>query len=166
MQPQIWHLVIISNSQSEVHICLFAIGIVNMLLTKKKGLIVADNGKQPLFTVSCWESTFHLSEKMKWLASIRAEWKILKLEFAKVWGRFWTTSQHWFQNSFRNHDRTIRLVLNQTNVFYRNTQFYNGKMAKISPKINKIEIWPKSRPKVINSQNKSHRDHILGMFEL
>ena len=96
----------------------------------------------------------------------RAEWKILKLEFAKVWGRFWTTSQHWFQNSFRNHDRTIRLVLNQTNVFYRNTQFYNGKMAKISPKINKIEIWPKSRPKVINSQNKSHRDHILGMFEL
>ena len=44
--------------------------------------------------------------------------------------------------------------------------FYKGKMAKISPKINKIEIWPKSRPKVINSQNKSHRDHILGMFEL
>ena len=29
--------------------------------------------------------------------------------------------------------------------------FYKGKMAKISPKINKIEIWPKSRPKVINS---------------
>ena len=46
------------------------------------------------------------------LVFIRAEWKILKLEFAKVWGRFWTTSQHWFQNSFRNHDRTIRLVLN------------------------------------------------------
>ena len=41
-----------------------------------------------------------------------------------------------------------------------------GKMAKISPKIHKIEIWPKSRPKVINSQNKSHRDHIWGMFEL
>ena len=36
------------------------------------------------------------------------------------------------------------------------------KMAKI----NKIEIWPKSHPKVINSQNKSHRDHIWGMFEL
>ena len=44
--------------------------------------------------------------------------------------------------------------------------FYKGKMAKISPKINKIEIWPKSRPKVINSRNKSHRDHIWGMFEL
>ena len=43
---------------------------------------------------------------------------------------------------------------------------YKGKMAKISPKINKIEIWPKSRPKVINSPNKSHRDHIWGMFEL
>ena len=26
---------------------------------------------------------------------------------------------------------------------------YKGKMAKISPKIHKIEIWPKSRPKVI-----------------
>ena len=39
-------------------------------------------------------------------------------------------------------------------------------MAKISPKINKIEIWPKSRPKVITSPNKSHRDHIWGMFEL
>ena len=44
--------------------------------------------------------------------------------------------------------------------------FYKGKMAKISPKINKIEIWPKLRPKVITSQNKSHGDHILGMFEL
>ena len=43
---------------------------------------------------------------------------------------------------------------------------YKGKRAKISPKIHKIEIWPKSRPKVINSPNKSHRDNILGMFEL
>ena len=41
-----------------------------------------------------------------------------------------------------------------------------GKMAKISPTINKIEIWPKLHPKVINSQNKSHRDHIWEMFEL
>ena len=41
-----------------------------------------------------------------------------------------------------------------------------GKMAKISPKIDKIEIWPKMRPKMINSRNKSHRDHIWGMFEL
>ena len=46
------------------------------------------------------------------------------------------------------------------------TLFYKGKMAKISPKINKIEIWPKSGPKVINSRNKSPRDHIWGMFEL
>ena len=37
-----------------------------------------------------------------------------------------------------------------------------GKMAKISPKIHKIEIWPKSRPKVIDSRNKSQRE----MFEL
>ena len=41
-----------------------------------------------------------------------------------------------------------------------------GEMAKISPNIHKIEIWPKSRPQVINSQNKSHGDHIWGMFEL
>ena len=41
-----------------------------------------------------------------------------------------------------------------------------GKMAKIRPKIHKIEIWPKSRSKVINSPNKSHRDPIWGMFEL
>ena len=34
------------------------------------------------------------------------------------------------------------------------TLFYEGKMAKISPNINKIEIWPKSSTKVINSQNK------------
>ena len=46
------------------------------------------------------------------------------------------------------------------------TLFYKGKMAKISPKINNIEIWPKSRTKVINSQNKSQRDHIWGRIEL
>ena len=46
------------------------------------------------------------------------------------------------------------------------TLFHKGKMAKISPKINKIEIWPKSRPKVINSQNKRRGDHNWGMFEL
>ena len=41
-----------------------------------------------------------------------------KLQFSKSQRRFWTTSQHWFQNSFRNHDRTIRLVLNWANIFY------------------------------------------------
>ena len=41
-----------------------------------------------------------------------------------------------------------------------------GKMAKISPKINEIEIWPKLRPKVLISRNKSYRGHIWGMFEL
>ena len=43
---------------------------------------------------------------------------------------------------------------------------YKGKMPKIGPKINKIEIWLKSGPKVINSPNQSHKDHIWGMFEL
>ena len=40
-------------------------------------------------------------------------------------------------------------------IFFRHfifTLFYKGKMAKISPKINKIEIWPKLRPKVIKSK--------------
>ena len=41
-----------------------------------------------------------------------------------------------------------------------------GKMAKISPKIHKIEIWQNRAKKMINSRNKSHRDHIWGMFEL
>ena len=41
-----------------------------------------------------------------------------------------------------------------------------GKRAKICLKIHKIEIWPKLRPKVINSRNKSHKDHIWGVFEL
>ena len=45
-------------------------------------------------------------------------------------------------------------------------RYCDRKLAKISPKIHKIEIWPKSRPKVINSPNQSHRDHIWGMFEL
>ena len=44
--------------------------------------------------------------------------------------------------------------------------FYKGKMTKISPKIHKIEIWPKSRPKMINSRNKCHKGNIWGMFEL
>ena len=46
------------------------------------------------------------------------------------------------------------------------TLFYKGKTAKISLEINKIEIWPKLRPKVINSRNKSLKEHIWGMFEL
>ena len=37
---------------------------------------------------------------------------------------------------------------------------------KKSPKINKIETWPKLRPKVMSSPNQSHRDHFWGMFEL
>ena len=43
---------------------------------------------------------------------------------------------------------------------------YKGERAKISPKINKIEIWLKPGPKVINSPNQSHRGHFWGMFEL
>ena len=43
---------------------------------------------------------------------IRAVWKIQKFQFSKSQRRFRTTSQHWFQNSWRNHHRTIRLLLN------------------------------------------------------
>ena len=41
-----------------------------------------------------------------------------------------------------------------------------GKKGKKKPENPQIQIWPKSRPKVINSPNKSHGDHIWGMFEL
>ena len=39
---------------------------------------------------------------------------------------------------------------------------HSVRRLSVSPKISKIEIWPKLHPKVINSQNKSHRDHIWG----
>ena len=52
-----------------------------------------------------------------------------------------------------------------TNFGLKFTLFYKGKMAKISPKINNIEMWPKSPQKVITSQNKSHWGHIWGIFE-
>ena len=35
-----------------------------------------------------------------------------------------------------------------------------GENGQNEPENNKIEIWPKSCPKVINSRNKSHTDHI------
>ena len=44
-------------------------------------------------------------------ARIRAEWKTHKLEMSKREGIFWVASQHWFQNSFRNQDRTITAKL-------------------------------------------------------
>ena len=41
-----------------------------------------------------------------------------------------------------------------------------GENGQNKPIIHRIEKWPKSRSKVINSRNKNHRGHILGMFEL
>ena len=41
------------------------------------------------------------------------------------------------------------------------TLIYKGKMAKISPKINKTERWPKSRPKVINFKKQKSKCHFL-----
>ena len=66
----------------------------------------------------------------------------------------------------RNYDWNIRLARFWANLYYIFTLYYKGKMATMSPKINKIETLPKSRPKVINSWNLSRREHILGMFEL
>ena len=43
---------------------------------------------------------------------VRAVWKIQKFQFSKSQRRFRTTSQHWFQNSWRNYHQTIRLLLN------------------------------------------------------
>ena len=50
------------------------------------------------------------------------------------------------RNFFWNYDWNIRLARFWANVFYIFTLYYKGKMAKMSPKINKIETWPKSRP--------------------
>ena len=49
----------------------------------------------------------------------RAEWKTSKSEMLKFSGRLWTTSPSWYQNSFRNHDRTIILLRNWANRNYR-----------------------------------------------
>ena len=49
----------------------------------------------------------------------RAEWKIQKLHFSKSERNFRTTSQHWFQNCFWNHDWTIILLRNLAKISYR-----------------------------------------------
>ena len=51
--------------------------------------------------------------------SSRAEWKIQKLHFSKSERNFRTTSQHWFQNCFWNHDWTIILLRNLAKISYR-----------------------------------------------
>ena len=81
----------------------------------------------------------------------RVEWKTKKLENAKGWDRFWTTSK---QNNFRNHDWIIRLARFWANVFYIFTllQGKNGQnkpenqqnwnMANIAPKSDKfMHCW-------------------------
>ena len=42
-----------------------------------------------------------------------------KKNFLKFSGRSITTSPSWYQNSFRNHDQTIRLLRNWANMNYR-----------------------------------------------
>ena len=80
----------------------------------------------------------------------RMEWKMQKVGI--------DSEPH--QKIFQNYDWNIRLARFWANVYYIFTLYYKGKMAKMSPKINKIETWPKSRPKVINSWNLSRREHI------
>ena len=43
----------------------------------------------------------------------------------------------------------VRELIGKENFGLKFILFYKGKMAKISPKVNKIKILPKSRPKVI-----------------
>ena len=79
------------------------------------------------------------------------------------------STAEWFNGVFLfiklTHDFKKKSAMNLwVNFGLKFTLFYKGKMAKMSLKTNKIEIWPKSCPKVINSRNKSHRDHIWGMF--
>ena len=68
----------------------------------------------------------------------------------------------------RVHKKKFSVIDQKLNVAkdFRFCTFYKGKMPKIGPKTNKIEIWPKSGLKVIISWNKSHYGNIWGMFEL
>ena len=50
--------------------------------------------------------------------------QVVFCNFLQGQGEFWTTSQLWHQNSFRNHDRTICLLLNWANVFYTKQRQY------------------------------------------
>ena len=50
---------------------------------------------------------------------IRAEWKHTFLEIAKGAHGLWSTSQHWFQNNWRNHYRMNILLRNRENISYR-----------------------------------------------
>ena len=59
----------------------------------------------------------------------RAEWKTQKLEFSKSSSRFWTASQHWFQNNWRNHYRMNILLLNQENSFYRERKLQHSPIS-------------------------------------
>ena len=50
---------------------------------------------------------------------VRAEWKHTFLEIAKGAHGLWSTSQHWFQNNWRNHYRMNILLRNRENISYR-----------------------------------------------
>ena len=113
--------------------------------------------------VRIWANVFYRKRRQFW-NPVTSRFQVIFAQFGTRPTFFWSWSHVWFQKNFRNHDWIIRLAdFEQTCFTY--LPFITN-MAKISLKINKIEIWPKSRPKVINSQNKSHADHIWGMFEL
>ena len=63
--------------------------------------------------------------------------------------------------------RAIFSHLSQINIFTSSQRnIFTPLTKKYFHTSHKIEIRPKSRPKVIYSRNKSHRDHIWGMFQL
>ena len=59
----------------------------------------------------------------------RAEWKHTFLEIAKGPHGLWSTSQHWFQNNWRNHYRMNILLRNQENSFYRECKLQHSPIS-------------------------------------
>ena len=59
----------------------------------------------------------------------RAEWKHTFLEIVKGAPSLWSTSQHWFQNNWRNHYRMNILLRNQENSFYRECKLQHSPIS-------------------------------------
>ena len=60
---------------------------------------------------------------------IRVEWIHAFLEIAKGPHGLWSTSQHWFQNNWRNHYRMNILLRNQENSFYRECKLQHSPIS-------------------------------------
>ena len=99
-----------------------------------------------------WKAHRHYVRLNKSFMFTRAVWKRQKLEFAKGQRRFWTTSQHWFLNNFRNHDRVIRLLLNWQNMIYKNATSNTSVCLFFDKNVKRPELITKDVTALISEQ--------------